>query len=82
MQTTNSLRSFREGAHIEIPVLARAAGVSERTIRKIESADGSDRIEIKSRLAAALKRLTGDDMAQVETLFPGWEQHRRDAKKK
>jgi predicted transcriptional regulator len=77
----NKLKAIREREGISTPALARAAGVSERIIRRVEEADGTPRIEVKARLVAGLNALLGGTRYQTEDVFAGWQVHRRHAKR-
>jgi DNA-binding XRE family transcriptional regulator len=77
----NRLKEFRERAEIQIPALAKASGVSERTIRRVEEVDGASRLEIKAKLVSGLNALLGQQRYQTEDVFGGWQAHRRNAKR-
>lgn len=77
----NRLREVREEAGIEVSVLATSAGVSERVLKRIETADGTSRTEIKERVVTGLNRLLGSKRFQTDDIFPGWLAHRRVAKR-
>jgi predicted transcriptional regulator len=78
----NTLREVREREQILVPALAKSAGVSERTIRRIEEVDGAARLEIKARLVVGLNALIGQQRYKTEDVFPGWEIHRRHTRRK
>jgi predicted transcriptional regulator len=75
------LREIREWEGIATPTLARAAGVSERIIRRVETVDGTPRLEIKARLVAGLNQLLGSKRDQTDDVFAGWQPQRRLAKR-
>lgn len=77
----NRLREIREREGIPPSSLARAAGVSERIIRRVETIDGTPRLEVKARLVAGLNKLVGSDRYQTADVFAGWQPHRRVAKR-
>lgn len=76
----NRLREIRELEGIQTPALATASGISERVIKRVETADGTPRLEIKSRLVAGLNTLLGDKRYQTDDVFSGWQAHRRHKK--
>lgn len=76
-ESGNRLRAIREEHGIERAALAKASGVNERTIRRIEEMDGAPRLEIKARLVRALNGLIGRDTYATEQVFEGWAPHRR-----
>ena len=77
----NRLKEIREQEGIETASLAKASGVSERIIRRIETIDGTPRLEVKARLVAGLNKLVGAERYQTEAVFAGWQPHRRLAKR-
>jgi DNA-binding XRE family transcriptional regulator len=77
----NRLREIREKEGILTAALAKASGVSERIIRRVETVDGTPRLEIKARLVAGLNDLLGSTRYQTEDVFAGWKPHRRLAKR-
>jgi predicted transcriptional regulator len=79
--TGNRLNEIREREQIRVPALAKASGVSERIIRRVEEADGAARLEIKARLVSGLNALLGQQRYKTEEVFEGWQAHRRDAKR-
>lgn len=78
----NQLRAIREREQILIPALAKASGISERVINRIERIDGAPRLELKARLVSGLNALLGQKRYTTDEVFAGWQAHRRDAKKK
>jgi DNA-binding XRE family transcriptional regulator len=81
-ETGNRLQELREREGIPRAALATAAGVSERTIRRVEEVDGTPRLAIKARLVAALNTLLGQPRYRTDEVFAGWRPHRREAKRK
>jgi predicted transcriptional regulator len=77
----NRLREVREEAGIEVSALASSAGVSERILKRIETIDGTSRTEIKERVVTGLNTLLGSKRYQTNEIFPGWQVHRRVAKR-
>jgi DNA-binding XRE family transcriptional regulator len=77
----NRLREVREEAGIEVSALATSAGVSERILKRIETIDGTPRTEIKERVVTGLNTLLGSKRYQTDEIFPGWQVHRRVAKR-
>jgi DNA-binding XRE family transcriptional regulator len=77
----NRLREIREKEGILTAALAKASGVSERIIRRVETVDGTPRLEIKARLVAGLNDLLGSKRYQTDDVFAGWQPHRRLAKR-
>lgn len=77
----NRLREIREQEGIETASLARASGVSERIIRRVETLDGTPRLEVKARLVTGLNKLVGSERYQTDAVFGGWKPHRRLAKR-
>jgi DNA-binding XRE family transcriptional regulator len=77
----NHLREIREREGILPSALAKTSGVSERVIRRVETIDGTPRLEIKARLVTALNKLVGSDRYKTEDVFAGWAPHRRLAKR-
>jgi DNA-binding XRE family transcriptional regulator len=61
--------------------LASSAGVNQRTLKRIETIDGTSRLEIKERIVASLNTILGSKRYQTNDIFPGWEPHRRIAKR-
>jgi predicted transcriptional regulator len=78
----NRLREIREREGIETAALAKTAGVSERIIRRVETIDGTPRLEVKARLVTGLNKLVGSERYQTDEVFAGWQPHRRVAKRK
>ena len=78
--TGNQLFEIREREGIQISALAKASGVSERTIKRVEGADGTPRLEIKAELVAGLNTLLGEQRYQTGEVFAGWQVHRRNRK--
>ncbi|MEA2522790.1 MAG: hypothetical protein QOF73_17 [Thermomicrobiales bacterium] len=81
IETGNRLKEIREREGIQTPALAKASGVSERIIRRVESVDGARRLEVKARLVTALNSLLGRERYQTDDVFAGWRPHRRRAKR-
>ena len=79
--TGNRLREIREREQVPTPALAKASGVSERIIRRVEDVDGAARLEIKARLVSGLNALLGQQRYRTEDVFGGWHAHRRHAKR-
>jgi transcriptional regulator with XRE-family HTH domain len=79
--TGNRLKAIREREGIQTSALARASGVSERIVRRIEEVDGAPRLEVKARLVAGLNALLGGERYQTTDVFAGWKPHRRQAKR-
>ena len=77
----NRLREIREREGILTAALAKASGVSERIIRRVETVDGTPRLEIKARLVDGLNDLLGSKRYQTDDVFAGWQPHRRVAKR-
>jgi len=77
----NRLREIREREGILTAALARTSGVSERIIRRVETIDGTPRLEVKARLVAGLNKLIGKERYQTDEVFAGWKPHRRLAKR-
>ena len=77
----NRLREIREREGILTATLARTSGVSERIIRRVETVDGTPRLEVKARLVAGLNKLIGSERYQTDEVFAGWKPHRRMAKR-
>ena len=75
------MKAIREREGIQTSTLAKAAGISERVIRRVEEVDGTPRLEIKARLVGALNTLLGGERYQTEDVFAGWQPHRRQAKR-
>jgi len=78
--TGNQLFEIREREGIQISALAKASGVNERTISRVEGADGTPRLEIKARLVVGLNALVGEQRYQTDEVFGGWQSHRRNRK--
>ena len=76
----NRLKERREREQIQASALAKASGVSERVIRRIEAFNGPPHLEIKARLVAGLNALS-DQHVQIDEVFPGWQAHRRNEKR-
>jgi DNA-binding XRE family transcriptional regulator len=81
-ETPNRLTEIREREGIDRAALANAAGISERIIRRIEEVDGSPRVELKATLVTGLNSLVGSDRYQTSEVFPGWQKHRRNRRRK
>jgi DNA-binding XRE family transcriptional regulator len=77
----NRLREIREREGITTATLAKTTGVSERIIRRVETIDGTSRLEVKARLVAGLNKLVGSERYQTDEVFVGWKPHRRLAKR-
>lgn len=77
----NRLREIREKEGIETAALARTTGVNERIIRRVETIDGTPRLEVKARLVAGLNKLVGSERYRTDEVFAGWQPHRRLAKR-
>jgi DNA-binding XRE family transcriptional regulator len=77
----NRLKEVREEAGIEVSALASSAGVSERILKRIETIDGTPRTEIKARVVTGLNTLLGSKRFTTDEIFPGWQEHRRVAKR-
>lgn len=78
----NRLKEIREEAGIEVSALATSSGISERILKRIETIDGTPRTEMKAKIVTGLNSLLGSKRFTNEEIFPGWEEHRRVAKKK
>jgi hypothetical protein len=79
--TGNRLKEIREREGIPAPALAKASGISERIIRRVEEVDGAPRLEIKARLVAGLNALLGSERYRTDEVFAGWQPHRRLARR-
>jgi DNA-binding XRE family transcriptional regulator len=77
----NRLREIREREGILTAVLAKTTGVNERIIRRVETVDGTPRLEVKARLVAGLNTLVGSERYRTDEVFAGWTPHRRLAKR-
>lgn len=69
MAIENKLRFFRENSGISVAELERASGVSDRTIRKIETRKYKAKKTTKVKILLGLKKLAQQDF-KYEEVYP------------